>query len=113
RFEVKDTGIGIPREFQPNLFQKFSQASNTISRTLGGTGLGLAISKLLAEMMGGCIGFSSEPGKGSTFWFTSNLETEEGQPQRDGAALEVFAGERVLIVDDNEALRQVLQRQLS
>jgi PAS domain S-box-containing protein len=113
RFEVKDTGIGIPREFQPNLFQKFSQASNTISRSMGGTGLGLAISKLLAEMMGGCIGVSSEPGKGSTFWFTSNLETEESQPQRDGAALEVFSGERVLIVDDNEALRQVLQRQLN
>lgn len=69
-FSVSDTGLGIPANRQNLIFQKFSQADNTINRRFGGTGLGLAISKSLIDLMGGQIWFKSQEGKGTTFYFT-------------------------------------------
>jgi len=110
RFSIKDTGIGIPADKHGTLFQKFTQADASTTRTYGGTGLGLAISKQLTEMMGGEIGMVSKKGHGSDFWFTARL-AKQADRERDIAPPAQILGAHVLVVDDNAASREVLMLQ--
>jgi signal transduction histidine kinase/DNA-binding response OmpR family regulator/HPt (histidine-containing phosphotransfer) domain-containing protein len=108
RFEVRDTGIGIPIEMQERIFAAFAQADGSTTRQFGGTGLGLAIAKQLAEMMQGNMGVESIPGQGSTFWFTARLPRSASTGL---AAAGHLQGVRVLIVDDNATNREILHEQ--
>jgi PAS domain S-box-containing protein len=112
RFSVSDTGIGIPRDRQRAVFERFVQADGSTTRRFGGTGLGLTISKQLAEMMGGEIGVDSEPGKGSTFWFTIQLEKLPQQESSEHPDWADLSGVRVLVVDDNATNRRIFSRML-
>ena len=134
RFDVRDTGIGIPPEKQIPLFDALAQADVSTTPRFGGTGLGLSIAKQLCEMMDGSIGVISRPGQGSTFWFIVRLAvqpvmqvcgTSTGQPEdlrhRSAAKPMIpdvpasplpmrsreFAGSRVLLAEDNEVNREV------
>jgi two-component system sensor histidine kinase/response regulator len=100
RFEVQDTGIGLTTDQIQRLFQSFSQADTSTTRKYGGTGLGLAISKRLAELMGGAVGVESEPGRGSTFFFTARLGRGEART-RTYVPHPDLRGRRLLVVDDN------------
>ncbi|MCY1139437.1 PAS domain S-box protein [Actinoplanes sp. Pm04-4] len=111
RFEVRDTGIGIDHNEQEKLFEPFTQADAGTTRRFGGTGLGLAISRDLVEVMGGHIGVHSEPGRGSTFWFTVTLRAARAGV--DVASSHALDGLRVVIVDEDERDRAVLADQLA
>ncbi len=110
RFSVSDTGIGLTQEQIGRLFQAFEQADASTTRQHGGTGLGLAISKRLAQLMGGDVGVSSEPGKGSTFWFTARLAN--GVPASPRAPRPDLRGRRVLVIDDNPQARGIVASML-
>jgi PAS domain S-box-containing protein len=111
RFEVSDTGIGIPKKAMDKMFRAFSQVDASDARRFGGTGLGLSISKLLVEKMRGQIGVESREGEGSTFWFTINLATSEQiqeiecsvktAPKRFHKAI------RILVAEDNPVNQMV------
>ena len=111
-FTITDTGIGIPSEKIPLLFQPFTQADGSITRRFGGTGLGLAISRRLVEMMDGRIGVDSHEGAGATFWFTAVFARPAPQPESVGELTSGLAGRRLLIVDDHPINRLFLSRLL-
>ena len=100
---VKDTGIGISEEHIPLLFDEFIQADNSITRKFGGTGLGLSISKLLIEMMDGRIWLESEPGVGSTFYFTCKVGVQPGNTFPCQSVPEALKQLDILVCDDNHS----------
>jgi two-component system sensor histidine kinase RpfC len=114
RFAIVDTGIGIPKEFHPKLFQPFSQVDQGTNRRYGGTGLGLTLSRKIVEAMGGDLRFESETGKGSRFWFELDLERraplsarKPGEP--DGALPTTM---RILVVEDNRTSSALIRELL-
>ncbi len=109
RFEVEDTGIGIPAEMLPQLFEPFSQVDRMAARNVGGTGLGLSISKSLAELLGGEIGVTSTPGAGSLFWFTAAFAIAEERARSD-SGLEGAGG---LIISGDDTFAQIVERYLT
>lgn len=104
-FAVRDTGIGISPEGQKKLFQEFSQADNSTTRTFGGTGLGLSICKRIVDLMGGQIGVKSEVGKGSVFWFTVPLLKALGDVQP--ARSEIEGGRALIVTGDQLFLKRI------
>ena len=116
RFSVADTGIGLSDEQAARVFAAFEQGDNSTTRHYGGTGLGLTINQRLAEMMGGTVGVDSQPGQGSTFWFTARLgKIAAAVPSTASMASEPIEaglrrrhqGKRVLLAEDNPINREV------
>jgi len=112
KFSIEDTGIGISKENQALVFDKFTQADTSSTRKFGGTGLGLAITKQLVEMMDGEIGVESELEKGSTFWFSARFELQEETVESSIELPKVLKGMNILVVDDIALNRRVLKEQL-
>jgi PAS domain S-box-containing protein len=115
-WKVIDTGIGISEDNQQRVFDSFEQADGSMTRKYGGTGLGLSISKRLAKLMGGRVGVESQPGKGSTFWFTAKLKKAFHDPAAmtpvDTASAEAelkahYSSARVLLAEDEPVNREV------
>ena len=113
RMSVTDTGVGIPKDKFPQLFEKFTQADTSTTRRYGGTGLGLAICKQLVDLMGGAIHVESAVARGSQFWFTLPLSLSPQPAVEEAEETADLAGLRVLIVDDNEVNRRVVHEQIS
>jgi len=112
RFTVKDSGIGLTEEQVSKLFKAFTQADASTTRQYGGTGLGLTISKRIVELMGGTIGVTSELGVGSQFYFQLNFDKTSSANYSFVNEAKILSGLRVLVVDDNEASREILRSML-
>jgi len=112
QFDVSDTGIGMSEEQQERLFQPFSQADSSTTRTYGGTGLGLAICHKLTTLMGGEIWAASEPGKGSVFSFTTHFKVQDFTPESARYDLSEIASMKALVVDDNNHARTIMHTML-
>jgi len=114
---VEDTGIGIPTDAQSRIFTPFMQADSSTSRTYGGTGIGLSISKCLVDLMGGEIGFVSEPEIGSTFSFTGNFRKGETKSvdenwQKYNPLASELQGLRALVIDRRKIRAEVTRYHL-
>ena len=116
RFEVEDSGIGIAEADMGALFSEFEQVDSSLSRRQGGTGLGLAITRKIARLMGGDAGASSEPGRGSTFWFTARFPIDRNTPESTlpldlgelvGRLAVLGRGKRLLLVEDDPINREI------
>ncbi len=115
RFEVEDTGIGIPEDKQQSVFQAFEQADGSHTRRFGGTGLGLSITRQLVELMGGAMALSSKAGSGSRFWFVVGLEEIDAVSTGTGSTgtgLVLPADWSVLVLKQSKAARQIMSRVL-
>ncbi|MFZ5718817.1 MAG: PAS domain-containing protein [Pseudomonadota bacterium] len=112
RFEVEDTGIGIPAAAQDRLFERFNQADASTTRKFGGSGLGLAITRRLAELMHGEVGFRSVEGKGSIFWLEVRAEPAEAPAEAAQEVAAMLDGVRVLVVEDNATNRMIATKLL-
>jgi len=129
RFEVTDRGIGLSEAEMGRLFRSFEQADTSTTREYGGTGLGLAICKQLAQLMGGEVGVQSQPGQGSTFWFTAKLGVSSADvpalihrvndaaaellaSARTAAVMDSLRDARILLVEDNAFNQQIAQEML-
>ncbi len=112
RFEVIDTGVGIPADVQHRVFQRFDQGDASTTRKFGGSGLGLAITQKLAEMMSGSVGFSSEEGLGSNFWLEIAAPATEAVAQTYDTLEPVLEGLRILVVEDNPTNRMIATKLL-
>ncbi len=110
RFLVRDTGIGIPADKQKYIFDAFTQENSSISKRYGGTGLGLTISNNILGYMGSHLSLNSTPGKGSVFFFDIDVPYEMSETVEENDTISI---RRVLVVDDNEANRMILQHMLS
>jgi len=111
-FAVRDTGIGIPQDKRARVFEAFDQGDLSTSRRYGGTGLGLSISSKLVERMGGRIWVESEPGRGSTFHFTAQLDRGDDEPVTPGEHADRLRDLAVLVVDDNATVRRIVDEML-
>ena len=112
RFEIEDTGVGIPESAKARLFEGFTQADGSSNRRHGGSGLGLAITRRLAELMDGDVGFTSCEGVGSTFWLEIEVESAAADDQPTAAAEPdgMLSGVSILLVEDNPTNRLVARK---